>query len=156
MELKKLAEIIDTCAGAAYHNALHASSRSDITWRHFKDFKPGQMVVEVTSSHRSPAIDRLGELISVTDEEMEWPQEAKDEWLEDPRNGPVPKERFYTIKTLDGREYRWHNADFIRIPDNRWECFQELRDNGERSHSNASSSSSSTGVGSPKYPRSAG
>jgi hypothetical protein len=53
---------------------------------------PGNLVLEVSSIRRSTPLDRVGMLV-----------EKRSSYE-------------YTIRTLDGREMSWENADFIRIP----------------------------------------
>lgn len=51
----------------------------------------GNLVLEV-SSPRERAIDRVGTLVAITSSHE------------------------YTIRTFDGREHTWENAEFVRIP----------------------------------------
>jgi hypothetical protein len=69
------------------------TSSALIIHRWMRDIATGQLVLEITSTRR-PAIDRIGVLLAIT---------SKHE---------------YTIRTIDGRELRWENSDFVRIPRN--------------------------------------
>jgi hypothetical protein len=72
------------------HNNTPAAQ---IVHRWMRDIAPGHFVLEVTSMSRSVrAIDRVGVLLAVTSSHE------------------------YTIRTVDGREHRWENAEFVRIP----------------------------------------
>lgn len=88
-------------------------------FRWFKNFEPGQLVMEVTSLHQEAQNEyRIGHLLSVGMEpfhsDEEWEQ-VKAEWKGQPR----PTEKVYRIRTLvHGTEFRWRNADFIRVPEN--------------------------------------
>jgi hypothetical protein len=64
---------------------------AQIVHRWMRDIATGHLVLEITSPRR-PAIDRVGELLAITSSHE------------------------YTIRTIDGRELRWENADFVRIP----------------------------------------
>jgi hypothetical protein len=76
-------------------------------YERFKDVRPGDLVVETTTFHMPgrAAIDAVGYLRRVV-----WEPIA--EWDDEPR----PTEKVFYIRTLDGREYRWTNADFISAP----------------------------------------
>lgn len=62
-----------------------------VVYNWMRAIAPGHLVLEVTSTRR-PAIDRVGDLRTITSRHK------------------------YTIRTIDGRELRWENADFVRIP----------------------------------------
>lgn len=64
---------------------------------------PGHLVLEVSTIKADRARDRVGVLLSIT------------------------SNREYTIRTIDGRELRWENAEFVRIP-------QSAADNREIIH----------------------
>jgi hypothetical protein len=70
------------------HNATPAAQA---VFRWMRNLARGYLVLEVSSS-RAPAIDRVGELLEITSGHE------------------------YTIRTIDGREHRWENAMFVRIP----------------------------------------
>ncbi len=55
---------------------------------------PGHLVLEITTIKTSHPIDRVGTLLAITSRHE------------------------FTIRTIDGREHRWENADFVRIPRN--------------------------------------
>lgn len=57
-----------------------------------RDVAPGHFVLEITKM--APGRDRLGVLLTITSSHE------------------------YTIRTIDGRELHWENAEFVRIPRN--------------------------------------
>jgi hypothetical protein len=63
------------------------------------EIAPGNLVLEISSGGRHPAIDRVGEVIT-------WPQATYGDC---------------TIRTVDGREFSWTNCWFVRIPRNQVE-----------------------------------
>lgn len=75
----------------------------------------GDLVVETTSIRTGP---RQGPLINLDAvgylEEIAWEPIAV-EW-DEVADGPTPTEKIYYIRTLDGRRFRWENANFISAP----------------------------------------
>lgn len=76
---------------ATSHNNTVGAQRV-FSW--MRSIERGHLVLEVSSLGERPAIDRVGELLS------------------------VESSHACTIRTVDGRELRWENAEFIRIPRN--------------------------------------
>lgn len=78
--------------------------------------KPGHLVME-TSTIYMPERDesRFGRLLRKTRE----PCYSSDEWRAQGGKDeePIPTESVWYIELPDGREYRWVNADFIRVLD---------------------------------------
>jgi hypothetical protein len=104
-----------TTIGDAFHRAIHP--------------QPGDLVLEKTTVFRWAGEDTspgpaLGYLLRVVQEPIVT-QEALDEMHRqgdyynalDEKLDDIPKEKVFYIKPLDGSvpEYRWHNADFIRL-----------------------------------------
>lgn len=85
-------------------------------FKFFKEFKPGDLVMEVSSMFRRENYDkyRIGYLLSDAMEPFgteEWWQEVKSEY-----DGKRPQERVFTIDRLDGGgHFRWTNAMMIRV-----------------------------------------
>ena len=83
----------------------------------FNDVRVGDLVVERTTSlmKSRPALDAVGYLLRAADEPMNvsYPDFEWDEKIE---GKPMPKERVYYIRTLDGREFRWYNASLTSAP----------------------------------------
>ena len=66
---------------------------AQLVFQWMRSIAPGQLVLEITSRpRREPALDRVGVLVAITSSHE------------------------FTIRTIDGRELRWENADFVRIP----------------------------------------
>lgn len=57
-------------------------------------------------------LDAVGRLVRTAREKM-----PIEEWDEQ-TDGPWPTEKVWYVRTLDGREFRWVNADFVAIPGN--------------------------------------
>lgn len=80
--------------------------KSEYRERHVKP-KIGDMVAELTA-YFAPAIKRVGELLSITEEPYpDWDEEL---------NGPASTRPVYTIRGLDGQEQRWENCHFVTVP----------------------------------------
>lgn len=79
--------------------------------------QPGDLVLEISSIYDARperAGTRLGRLESFGYEPMWTPEE----WAEmgEESSAAIPREKVYYITLADGREYRWHNAAFIVVP----------------------------------------
>lgn len=74
---------------------------------------PGDLVFETGTAHRvyrgdpGRALLAVGTLIRTA-----W-EPFPGDWSDEPK---VPLERIYYIRGLDGREHRWTNAQFQRVP----------------------------------------
>ena len=66
----------------------------------------GDYVMEITAFN-TRVIDRIGKLISITDEKYPWDTETIE------LNGEPPSRDVWKIQTIDGREMRWENCQFI-------------------------------------------
>ena len=79
--------------------------------------RPGDMVLEISDRSARP-IDRIGRLISVGMENPS-PGVLSQEYTEEERaeSYPTYQKKVWKIRTLDGRELHWWNADFIVISD---------------------------------------
>jgi hypothetical protein len=88
-----------------------------------KKIQPGDMVVEISTiwvglpgprNNNNPNhyLDSVGVLTKITREPMFTPEE----WDENTEGEPIPTESVYYLNTLDGREFRWTNCEFIRVP----------------------------------------
>lgn len=108
-----IARLIRNASHAAYTLAL-GSARTGV-YKKFTDPQPGDFVWESSTAY-IPARDwhAVGRLLRIVQEpmQMEW-NEAED--------GPRPMERVWYIELLDGRESRWTNCEFLKVPDHaRW------------------------------------
>lgn len=100
-------------------NLIGGPPRTTDRFNWFKDVRPGMLVMETSTAWVDERDEhRFGYLIAVetdnfhTDEEWE---EIKADWEGEDR----PQDTFWRLKLLsDGREYRWRNASFIRVPEN--------------------------------------
>lgn len=68
---------------------------------------PGDLVIETSTIWRSRGTTDL-DAIGILDRVV---REPIPDWGEE--NGPAPTEKVWHIKTLDGRDFRWTNANFI-------------------------------------------
>lgn len=80
--------------------------------------QPGDLVLEITAQNAQP-IDRVGRLISVGMENPPPEVLSEEDYDEEEWGRPYPpyQEQVWRIRTFDGREFRWWNANFIVIPD---------------------------------------
>lgn len=93
-------ELLAINAYIAWHNTISGTQSSLQQQYYVRMHKPvvGDLVLEITTFSRYPAIDRIGRLISIAE-------------------GVDAYSTVYTIETLDGRMYKWENSDFIVIPE---------------------------------------
>jgi hypothetical protein len=78
----------------------------------------GDWVAETSTTYRSRGtgdLDAVGVLEEIAWEDFVWgnPDFVWDEAVE---GKPHPKEKVFYIRTLDGRRFRWTNANFIAAP----------------------------------------
>lgn len=79
--------------------------------------QPGDLVMETTThrmKNRDP-LEGIGRLVSITREPTCSPEAWKESGAEE--GEPIPTERVWTIELIfdAGRQFRWRNADFIKI-----------------------------------------
>lgn len=96
-QVEILADALAATGAQLWKMSLNNTVAADRVFQWMRVVAPGQLVLEITNI-RSPAIDTVGELLAI--------------------EGSSEYERIYTIRTLDGREVRWDNAEFVRIPRN--------------------------------------
>lgn len=113
---QELLQLLIASAYAAYSSSLIGGPPiAHQRFQFFKEFKPGDLVMEVSSMfmRRFDPI-RIGYLVRDAMEPYgpeEWWQENKDDY-----EGERPQERVFTIKSLlDGEEKRWTNAMMVRV-----------------------------------------
>ncbi len=127
-QLQEAARLACYSAYAAYMATL----RGDVpAWSH-KNFEPvvGQPVVEISTmgmwgadpakykpehAHLANVLNCIGTLERIAAEPV-W---TEAEWKAEGETGPIPTQKVWYIRTLDGREFRWENATFIRVPNTR-------------------------------------
>ncbi len=134
-QLQEAARLACYAAYAAYSAAL----RGDVPTGSYRNFDPvvGQPVVESSTlglwddperwakgerAHLNDVLNCIGVLERIEEEpictEEHW-RDAESGYGAGP-DEPVPKERAWYLRTLDGREFRWVNASFIRVPNSRY------------------------------------
>lgn len=79
------------CLWTTAHNNTPAAQR---IYQWMLAIAPGHLILEVTSRMSNRQMERVGVLLSITSSHE------------------------YMIRTIDGRELRWENASFVRIPRN--------------------------------------
>lgn len=115
-ELESLARYIRQTADSLWSATLiHPGPKYQDLRRDMEVLTPGGLVAEVSTLGIKPAINAVGYLIKKTEEPVDFGPGA-DPWDEVAEGRPHPTEPIWYIKTLDGREMRWHNARFIRVP----------------------------------------
>lgn len=96
------------CGGPKYLQDLFKELRNP---------RVGDLVMETTTHRmrdRNP-VEGIGRLVRVTSE----PMYTRQAWnaFGGKDSEPIPEEKIYTIELVfdDGREFRWKNADFIKV-----------------------------------------
>jgi hypothetical protein len=116
-----LMKLLEVSAYRFYSATLDGRSpRNYELCKMLKNFKVGDLVMECTSmSKRSADGCRIGVLKKIAREAI--PGDPA-EWAPE----PIPEETVYYIELLeDGRLFRWHNVDFIRVMDRMWDEAKE-------------------------------
>lgn len=114
---QEMLQLLIASAYAAYSSSLIGGPEiAHRRFEFFQQFKPGDLVMEVSSLHvRSYDGHRIGRLITDQMEPYgtdEWWEQNKADYGDEPR----PQERVYTIKCLVGGEtFRWTNAMMVRV-----------------------------------------
>jgi len=80
-----------------WKTSLNNTPGAKITFEWMRAIAPGHLVLEISSIRPGVALDRVGVLLSI-------------------RPGSNSYDDKYTIKTIDGREMTWENAEFVRLP----------------------------------------
>ena len=115
-----LLELIAINAYTAYRNTLIGNPPPAIKRysERIRNPEPGDLVLEITNPG-ARAVDRIGRLKSVGMENPPPEEVSKADYdvAEWGRPYPPYEERIWRIETLDGREFRWWNANFIVIPE---------------------------------------
>lgn len=84
---------------------------------------PGDLVLEISTIYReggryeSRVGERLGRLLRVVREDVYTAEVWYGRECGAQPGEPIPTERVWYIELADGREYRWHNASFIAVPE---------------------------------------
>jgi hypothetical protein len=75
---------------------------------------PGDLVVEITTLGKHNDLDAVGTFLCITQELVDFGPNA-DPWDEKEEGPPHPTENRTHIRTLDGREFCWHTAQFLTV-----------------------------------------
>jgi len=116
IDINSLLEVLASTAYISYTNCLFGSCPEFLHKYYERISNPeiGDLVLEISSVKRVPAINRIGELISIKPEPYpDW--EDEDE--------PAPERNIWTIKCLDKNIFRWENCSFISIPEDSFKPF---------------------------------
>lgn len=118
--LERLAKELAQSIHRAWELSLAGHKAAHDSFEQMKAVSVGDMVVETSTFYnvatdgkwrgQGSVLDTVGILDEVAQEKVEiaeWDEEA---------DGPWPTETVYYILTLDGRRYRWVNANFVRAP----------------------------------------
>ena len=105
-------KLLACSAHRAYTNVLSCSNspKQEEYFKRYSEPVVGDMVLETSSLTRVDShFESIGRLKSITWEELPF-----EDWPEDEEK---PTEKVYNIELLDGSQYRWTNASFIKIPE---------------------------------------
>lgn len=103
----------NTCCG-------NPSPLQERYWHRMNNPIPGDLVVETTTLTRGHPPNGIGRLLSVAPEPYpDWDDEDEEE--------PIPTRDIWTIETLDGRQVRWENCHFIKIPEDAYDPTEEQK-----------------------------
>lgn len=112
-ELERLLEITAYNAYTVSITGLSGNLRA-LNGR-MREPKPGDWVVEMSTIYYEDRNGtRFGTLVRVADEPV-YPEEQRAELGFGP-DEPMPTERVWYVRLLDGREFRWTNASFLAVP----------------------------------------
>lgn len=76
--------------------------------------KVGDMVLEISTIYSEKHVGtRLGRLNKIAKEDFPYSEKDRQYFLE--HDGRVPQETAYYIELPDGTEFRWTNANFIKV-----------------------------------------
>jgi len=120
IDLKEVATAFRRLMYNAYVATLvgHPARSTERFGDRMKQPQVGDWVTETSTVYRSRGtedIDAIGKLEEIAWEPVDFgdPEFVWDEAIE---GGPHPKEKVFYIRTLDGRRFRWVNADFVAAP----------------------------------------
>ena len=119
------------CYGA--YAAYMATLRGDVPAGSHQNFDPivGVPVVEISTmgmwddardfppdrAHLKDVLNCIGTLEKIAMEPIWTPEQWKE--MGESESDPISTQKAWYIRTLDGREFRWENARFIRVPNAR-------------------------------------
>lgn len=136
-DIGRLLRLIAINAYVAYSNTIVGSPAPEVeaVGKRTVNLQPGDLIVERSTlwhwakhADEAPATQypQMGILLRIVHEPIETQEEldalhAQGDYIVRPGEtlADIPKELVFYIKPLDGSvpEYRWHNADFLRVND---------------------------------------
>lgn len=116
-ELRMLAKSIrqTTCALRTVASTAENSFASSVVKR-IEAPAVGDLVVETSTRWTSNDLDAVGRLLRSADEPVDFGDPTY-VWDEESEGAPHPTEPVVYIRTLDGRERRWRNCEFVAAID---------------------------------------
>ena len=97
-QIQILADALVATGRRLWSTSLNNTPGAQLISQWMRVVAPGHFVLEITSTAvGARSMDRVGELLSITVD---------------------GSGRAYKIRTIDGREFCWTNASFVRIPRN--------------------------------------
>ncbi len=119
--LARMLRLVEVNAYCVWSAVLcgNQNPRQQRMYERMKDYKIGDLVMEISTIwfkgtdsrfDTSRAASRIGVLKNKT-------REPFPDWDEEEQGEPSPLEEVHYIETLDGRMFRWTNANFVAIPD---------------------------------------
>jgi hypothetical protein len=103
------------CGEALYSAALNNTPVGRATYQWMATMSPGNTVIEITTARATSDNDRIGVLVEQGRGWIAYTEAPGGFW-----------EDYTLIRTLDGREVRWVNCRWVRIPVSREE-YNEMR-----------------------------
>lgn len=82
----------------------------------------GDLVLETSSFTRTHPLNRIGKLISITNEPYD---------EQDPDGDHISRRDIWTIERLNGEQFRWENCNFIVIAEDSFDFPRRLDENGD-------------------------
>ena len=121
-DLERIARSLACSAYTAYYLGLKMGGSP--YFQRVSKPRIGDWVVETSSRYQAlktnTCLTTVGELLRIE----YCPMYSEEVWAEQFAEGeepePIPTEDIYVIRLLDGREYRWSNAEFVTVPSTSW------------------------------------
>lgn len=91
-QIQTLVDALVATGWSLWSTSHNNTPAAQLVHRWMRSIAPGHFVLEITKTRVDRMLDRIGVLLAITSSHE------------------------YTIRTIDGREHRWDNAEFVRIP----------------------------------------
>lgn len=91
-QIQTLVEALAATGWRLWTTSHNNTPAAQLVHRWMRDVAPGHFVLEITKTNDDRMHDRIGVLLA------------------------IKSSHEYTIRTIDGRELRWENAEVVRIP----------------------------------------